>query len=313
MKRFILAVGLTLPLSVSLAFGQSAGTNSNTQTNSSVKTSKAGASTSTNQQTDANAQRKGGKASANGSSSQNSAANANVGNDGLGLDSGSQIDAVMQSTLDSKHATQGQQFLMKTNKDVKAHGQTVIKKGSTLVGHVVNAQSKAEGNGNGSLLLAIDGVQQGNTLIPLQANFVGMVRQTVQSTADTEMIGAPMSGPAPRSGGGLVGGVGSTVNSTVGATTSTVGGVTNTTGSVGGAVNSTVNGTASGVGNLGGTVNGATQTVFSLGNNTVASTSSSVAGATQFTRKGGDLKLDKGSEFLLAVTGSATATGSIQR
>jgi len=177
-------------------------------------------------------------------------------------------------------------------------------------------------------LLAIDGVQpqggNGDT-IPLQATFVGMVHQSVKSASEMDM-GAPMpTASAPRSGssggGGLLGGAGSAVNSTVGATTQTVGGVTsgvggtNATGSVTNSVNSTVNGSVGGVGNVagGGALNGTTQTLFSLGNGITASTSSTIQGATQFSRNGGDLKLDKGSEFLLSVVGSGQASGSVQK
>jgi hypothetical protein len=321
----IIMAGLVLSLSASTLLAQSTSGNANTQTDASAKTGKVNASTSESQQTNAKASKNGKSSTVNSSSSQNSNASANVGSKSLNLDSGSQIEAALNSTLDTKHAQNGQQFTMKTTKDVKSHGQTVVKKGSTLVGHVVNTQSKAEGNGSSNMLLAIDGVQpQGGSgqLIPLQATFAGVIRQTTQAATDMDMS-SPMTMPStPRSsggGGGLLGGVGGAVNSTVRTTTQTVGGVTNgiggTTGSVTNSVNSTVNGTVNGAGNVAGgaALNGTTQTLFSLGNGITASTSGTVQGATQFSRKGGDLKLDKGSEFLLSVVGSGQATGSVQK
>ena len=325
MKSLTIAIGLALTLSATTVLAQSTSGSTNTQTDASAKTGKVDASASGGQQTNAKASKNGKSSNVNSSANQNANGSVSAGNKSLDLDSGSQIDAVLNSTLDTKHAQNGQQFTMKTTKDVKSHGQTVVKKGSTLVGHVVNSQSKAEGNGSSNLLLAIDGVQsQGGNgeLIPLQATFAGMVRQTVQTASDMDLSG-PMATPsAPRSsggggGGGLLGGVGGAVNSTVGATTQTVGGVTsgvgntNATGSVTNSVNSTVNG----VGNVAGgdALNGTTQTLFSLGNGITASTSGTVQGATQFSRKGGDLKLDKGSEFLLSVVGSGQASGSVQK
>ena len=328
MKSLTIAIGLAMTLSATTLLAQSAGGSANTQTGASAKTGKVNASASESQQTNAKANKNGKSSNVNSSANQNANGSVSAGNKNLNLDSGSQIDAVLNSTLDTKHAQNGQQFTMKTTKDVKSHGQTVVKKGSTLVGHVVNAQSKAEGNGSSNLLLAIDGVQsQGSNgeLVPFQATFTGMVKQTVQTASDMD-LSAPMATPsAPRSsgggGGGLLGGVGGAVNSTVGTTTQTVGrvtsgvGNTNATGSVTNSVNSTVNSTVNGVGNVagGGALNGTTQTLFSLGNGITASTSGNVQGATQFSRRGGDLKLDKGSEFLLSVVASGQAAGSVQK
>src|SRR5882724_9754314 len=218
MKSLTIAIGLAITLSATTVLAQSAGGSANTQMDASAKTGKVDASASGSQQTNAKANKNGKSSNVNSSANQNANGSVSAGNKNLNLDSGSQIDAVLNSTLDTKHAQNGQQFTMKTTKDVKSHGQTVVKKGSTLVGHVVNAQSKAEGNGSSNLLLAIDGVQSqgGGNMIPLQATFVGMVRQTVQSTSDMDMS-APMAMPTTSgsrsnggggSGGGLLGGVG---------------------------------------------------------------------------------------------------------
>lgn len=318
MKKFHLVSGLFIALfTVSGTMAQTVSGSAESRTQGNAQTRRAGASAESGQQTRADVRRNGGKVEANAASQSQGSAEAGAGQQ-LDLDAGTQINAVLKSTLDSKHADEGQQFLLKTTKDVKAGGRTVIRKGSTLVGHVVSAQSKAEGQGKSTLALMIDGVEQNGQVMPLRAVFAGMVQHTVQSAVDSD-LSSPMPAPsAPRSGGGLlgggvVGGVTGAVGSTVNATTQTIGGVAGgATGTLAGTATTTVNGATSTVGNVAGSgaVNGAGQVLFALSNGVTATASAGLTGTTEFTRTGRDFKLEKGSEFLLAVTGSSQTSAS---
>lgn len=227
------------------------------------------------------------------------------------LSNGAQLQAALKDTLDSKRVENGQQFLLRTTKDVKVSGQKVLKKGATLVGHVVAAQSKAEGEGRAGMTLMIDGIQQGNQIVPLQAVFVGMVQQTVQTTASSEWNDTIPTPSAPRNagggglGGGVLGGATGAVSSTLGATGQAVGNLGN--GAINGTLSSTANAALSTASNItsGGTINEPGRVLFSLQNGLTATSSASVSGATEFSRAGKDVKLEKGTEFLLAVTGSS--------
>lgn len=288
-----------------------------TNTNGSVQAGQRTTTIETKQDANVSAQRKGGRTETKADAQSHNSAQTESPE--LKLSNGAQLQAALKNTLDSKRVENGQQFLLRTTKDVKVRGQNVLKKGATLVGHVVAAQSKAEGEGRAGMTLMIDGVQQGNQVIPLQAVFVGMVQQTVQTTATSEW-NDPMPTPAaPRNaggggiGGGVLGGATGAVSSTLGATGQTVGNLGN--GALNGTLSSTANGTLSAASNItsGGTINEPGRVLFSLQNGLTATSSASVSGATEFSRAGKDVKLEKGTEFLLAVTGNNRTSASTTR
>ncbi|HZS03454.1 MAG TPA: hypothetical protein VFD58_01145 [Blastocatellia bacterium] len=320
MRRFSLTLGLVCALAIATQ-AQTAQTSSSSQAQGSAQSGKVKTSADAKQDANANVRRDGRKTEASANSKSQGNASAEAGQQSLNLDAGTQINAILGSTLDSNRTQDGQQFLLKTTKDVKAGGRTVVKKGSTLIGHVANAQSKAEGGGTSALTLVIDGVEQGGQTMPLQAIFTGMIQQTAQSTLDSEMS-APISAPsAPRQssggggllgGGGVVGGVTGTLDGAVNTTTRTVGSVTGGAAgtNAGGTLSNTVNSTVS---TAGGVTGQPGQVLFSLSNGVTAVTSGSASGATEFTRTGKDLKLEKGTEFILAVTGSSQTSAAAGR
>lgn len=322
MKRFSFATELACSIAMAAAvIAQTGSGSTSTQSSGNMQVGRAKASTETKQDANVQAQRKGGTADVKADSKSQKNADVQAGNSSLNLDAGTQLQAVLKSTLDSKQAADGQQFLLKTTKDVKAQGQRVIKKGSTLVGHVVNAQGKAEGKGQSEMTLMIDGLQQGDQMIPLQAVFVGMIQQTTQAMGDSDLSSAmpPMATPQRSSGGGgllggggLVGGATGAVNGTLGATTQTVGSIGSAaTGTLSNTSNGTLS-TASSVTNTG-ALNEPGRMLFSLQNGLTATTSSSLSGATEFNRAGKDIKLEKGTEFVLAITGNSRTAASTNR
>jgi hypothetical protein len=309
-----IACAVTLP---SVVVAQTGSASAQTQANAEAQVGQRKASAEAKQETRVDA-RKQSRGQENQTQSH-SATNASGSATPLKLEQGTQLQAMLKETLDSKKVSEGQQFLLKTTKDVKIGGEKVIRKGSTLVGHVVKGQSKAEGNGKAEMTLLIDGVQQGDQLIPLQAMFVGMVQTMAQAATATDFDSMPaMTSPTPRTGngggllgGGLVGGVTSTVNTTVNATTQTVGQVGAVTNGSQGTLSATNGITQNG--NVTGGLMALGQVLFTLQNGLTATTSSSVTGATDFARNGKDIKLEKGTEFVLAVTGSSNSSATRSR
>ena len=299
-----------------LTTGGNAQTGSNTTNSQSrveVQAGRKKVSADTKQETKVGVQQGKGKAEVKTNAQSQTNTRVESGNSSsLNLANGTQLQAMLQSTIDSKRVAEGQQFFLKTTKDVKANGQKVVKKGSTLVGHVVAAQSKAEGNGQAEMTLMIDGVRQGNQIIPVQAMFVGLVQHTTQVMTDADFSNPmpTMSAPQSRSGGGVLGGdglVGSAtgaVNRTLGTTTQTVGHLGSTTLGANGTLATTGN-----VSNAGG-LSEPGRVLFSLQNGLTATSSSSTSGATEFTRRGKDVKLEKGTEFLLVITNGNHADGA---
>src|SRR5438270_516579 len=88
-------------------------------------------------------------------SSQNANGNASAktrNNSGdINLAEGTQISGELQKTLDVKNARPGDQVLLKTTRDVKQNGHTVIQKGSTLVGRVTDVAQRSKQNSQSRL------------------------------------------------------------------------------------------------------------------------------------------------------------------
>jgi hypothetical protein len=218
------------------------------------------------------------------------------------IQSGTQISGQLQSTLDTKNAKVGDQVVLKATNAVKQNGQTVVEKGSRLIGHVTEVQQRAK-NGAGSRVgVVFDTLQQGGNSVPISAVITSVFQaqsaagasvsdddmMAMGSTSTQTMTSTRSSG----GGGGLLGGV---VNST----TQTVSGVTNTAGQ-------TVNGVTNTAGQ---TVGSTTRSVGGTlrGLQISQSTDASASGGSVLSLSNGDLRLEKGTTVNLAVSGSASA------
>lgn len=216
---------------------------------------------------------------------------------GSQIAAGTQVSGQLQSSLDVERAKVGDQVLVKTTRAVKQNGQTVIEKGSTLVGHLTSVQKKSKGNGDSSIGVAFDSLQQGAGRLPVSAVITSVLTAQMRAAptavdrgvmvTDSESVST--SGSTRSSGGGgLLGGVTSTVGGVVDTTTQTIGGVADTTGRT---VGSTT-------GAVGGTVRGLTVT---------HSATASAQGGSTLNMSGGNLNLDKGTTFNLRITSSSSA------
>lgn len=210
---------------------------------------------------------------------------------GLGLESGTSLSGELQSTVDVKKAKVGDQVVLKTTKAVKQNGETIIPKGSNLIGRITEVQQKTKQNGASRIGMVFDRVQGKNLSAPISASIVSITNaQAASSLGDTLDSGiagssttsgrASSSGSGSSAGGGLLGGVTNTVGGVAGTATNTVGSVTNTAGQT---VGSTV-------GTVGRTVNGIQIS---------SAVSGSAQSSTTLSSPNNNIKLEKGVMFQL--------------
>ena len=211
------------------------------------------------------------------------------------------VQATLQSTIDAKNAKVGDTVLLKTTKAVKQNGETVIAKGSSLIGRITEVSRRSKDNATSKIGMIIDRVEGKSLTAPISASIVSItdLRSTANvgdtlmtdtsgssRTTTTTSGGSSAGGGLLGGGGGLLGGVGSTVGSTVGTVVNTsaqtVGGVTNTAGQT--------LGTATGT--LGRTING-----LQISN----SASGSAKGSTTLSSGDRNVRLDKGVTFNLLI------------
>lgn len=211
------------------------------------------------------------------------------------LDSGTRIDGQLQSTVDVRRARVGDQVVLKTTKDIKQNGKTLVPKGSQLIGKVTEARQRTKQNAASRLGLVFDRIQGGNLSAPISASIVNVTNAAAStnvgnSAADTDIFSS--SNTSTRSSGGasgaLLGGVTSTVGGVLNTTTDTAGGITNTVGNT--------------VGNTAGTV-GRTAGGLQISN----SASGSAQTGTTLTAADRNIRLEKGATIQLMLNSAARA------
>ncbi len=252
--------------------------------------------------------------SASSSSSGNANGSMNVPSAGdaagsAGLAAGSTISAVLSKPVDAKKNKEGDPVMAKTTQNVKAAGDTIIPKGSRLLGHVTEVRSRAKGEANSELGIIFDqAVLKNGQQIPLHTviQAIGSSQTSASSNGVGDTISdlggasqAPRSTPANASGG-LLGGVGSTV----GGATNTLGAVGNTVGNVAGnatgSVNNTVGGTVNAVG-AAGTLTSSSGGVFGLSGLSLTSMASNATQGSIITSPAHNVHLDSGTRLVLRV------------
>jgi hypothetical protein len=223
-------------------------------------------------------------------------------NSQLAIDSGTSIDAELQSTLDVKKAKAGDQVVLKTTKAIKRNGATVIPKGTSLIGRVTEVRQQTKENASSKIGIIFERVQGKDLSAPINASIVSITSaQTAASigdTMDTNIAGSSSSSgrvgtnaSGSTAAGGLLGGTTNIVGGVTGVAGQTVGGVTNTAGqTVGGVAN-----TASRA--VGGTAGAVRQTISGI--NISQSASGSVQNSTTLSSPNKNIKLDKGVMFQL--------------
>lgn len=245
-----------------------------------------------------------------GSATANSNTSARKAGRQLDLQSGTQLAAQLETTLDARHAKTGDRVVLKTVQAVKQDGHVIIPKGAQLIGRVTEVQHQTKSNAESSIAVVFDRLRTGSTETQITASILSITqaRSQRQSTNNDLFQSDTMSSSSTRSssatsgsGGGLLGGVGSTVGGVVNTRTTTVGNVAgNTTSAVGNTVGATTSTVASSSGSLTGSLRGLQIT---------QSSDTSVQGGSTLSLTGRNLHLDSGTTFNLAVSNS-TGVGS---
>jgi hypothetical protein len=244
---------------------------------------------------------------ASGEASNQTSATANAAGKTIHLESGTRLAGELQKTIDVRQAKVGDQVMLKTTQAIKSEGRTVVGKGSRLVGHVTEVAQKSKTNSESRIGILFDRLEHGSLQVPIAATISSITSARANARAnnedvfasDTSASASARSTSSARSSssssnGGLLGGVG-VVNST----TSTVGGVVGGTTS---AVGTTVDSTTTAVGNT------TTGLGRALGGIQISqSSSTSVEGSSVLSLQGGNLRLEKGTNFNIVLTQSADA------
>lgn len=240
-----------------------------------------------------------------------------------GISQGTKIDAVLESTLDAHKAKPGEEVTAKVTKNVKAHGKVVIRKGGQLVGRITNVQAGTTAKSASQIAVTFDRLVQGNTTSRLNAVVTSVLStphcEQVSSMdmreAEAPMRGSTMPAPSGSGGGGLVGGVAGTANSTVeavgsvagGATTTTLKSATSATGSAGAAVGNTVEASTNArLGNLSGASVATPVRAIHLSSETRADNNTGVNSV--FSTRHGNLRLNSETRLQFKVAANSEAS-----
>jgi hypothetical protein len=253
-----------------------------------------------------------------GSQSSNANASARQGNKSgdVSLAQGTRIDGELQKTVDVKNAHVGDEVLLKTTRDIKQNGRTVVSKGSVLMGHVTDVARRSKQNGTSRLGMVFDRVQGKNLDAPINASIVSLIQAAASvraaDMADADVFGSSnASGSSSRSsssssGGGLLGGAGNTVGGLTGGVTDMAGGVVNSAGQTVGGVTNTAGRT------LGNTTGRITQSAngIQIFNSNSASGSAPAGGGSILSSSRSDIRLEKGATLGLELNSSTSASAS---
>ncbi|MDX6446026.1 MAG: hypothetical protein QOH71_3100 [Blastocatellia bacterium] len=243
----------------------------------------------------------GQKAETRGSASANSDTSIRKQGRQVELQSGTQLAAQLENSLDAKRAKPGDRVVLRTVSAVKQNGKVVVPKGAQLIGHVTDVQQQSRSNAESSIGIVIDRLRNGSTETPITASILSITQarsSTRASNNDFEsdtMAQSSSSARSSGSSGGLLGGVGNTVGGVVNTTTGTVGSTTN-------AVGNTVGTTTSAAGNTAGNLTGSLR-----GLQITQSTDASAQGGSTLSLTGRNLHLESGTTFNLAVSSSTSA------
>jgi hypothetical protein len=218
----------------------------------------------------------------------------------ISIQSGTRLEAELLSTVDVRKAAVGDGVVLKTKEAIKSKGRTVVNKGAKLVGRITEVTRKTNSNAHSSVSILFDTLQNGTLTYPISAT-ISSITNSRARLADEEFRAQSdtqtSSNARSSGGGGLVGGVTSTVGSTVNSSTTAVGTVLNTTTA---ATNSVVNAT----GNVAGSSTGAVSDSL-RGIQISESANASASGTSVLSLAGKDLRLEKGTSFTLVLNQSA--------
>jgi len=258
------------------------------------------------------------RAQASGGASASSSASAESKQTNAGLASGTVFNAALNAPIDSKKCKPGDAVTAHTTENVKADGNTVLPKGSKLVGHVTQATARAKGDSESALAVTFDrAILKSGEEVPLNIAIQAMAAaQTASSAPDADLdtmgsAGTSAAGSGMAGGRGTAGGLTSNAGKAVGSVTNTA------AGSGDAALHSTVSSTTGVAGASGGTVGGLSAAgqltsnsrgVFNMNGLTLNTATANETQGSVITSAGKNVHLDSGTRMLMVTEASASAT-----
>lgn len=243
-----------------------------------------------------------------GEASTQTSAALSKGQKSVNLQSGTRLTAQLQNTIDVRKAKVGDQVVLKTTQAIKSEGRIIVSKRARLVGHVTEVSQKTKGNSESRIAILFDRLEHGSLSLPISINISSITAARTSASVNNDHLfgGSASADGSARSNtsassansSGLAGGVGGIVNSTTSTVGSVVGG---TSAAVGSTVDSTTNAVGANAAGVG----------RSLGGIQISeSSNTSAEGGSLLSLQGGNLRLDKGTNFSLVVTQSASVVTS---
>ena len=281
----------------------------------SSASAQAGTSTQSQAGANINTEKSGAQAAGSGSGSTQTSGSAQAGPNSLALSEGTTMNAALAGSLDVKKNKPGDRIEARTTQDVKQDGKVVLRKGTRLVGHVTEAQTRAKEQMQSELGVAFDHAElRDGQQVPLNASVQALA--AAQSTArasagDDDLIASGGGGAAAAGGAGAVRGGGGLAGGALRSTSSTVGGVSSGVGSTAnGAVGSTVNTAGhatSAVGglNASGALESNSRGVFGLEGLSLDGAASSATQGSLIVSSTRNVHLESGTQMVLQVAGRA--------
>lgn len=218
----------------------------------------------------------------------------------LGLESTTTISAVLQKSLDVEKAKVGDQVVLKTTKAVKQNGEIIIEKGAKLIGRVTEVQRTNKMTADSKMSVLFDTLVQDGSSIPVNVNILAIANAATRAAASNDLFAESSASSttsarttSSANSGSLLGGVTNTVGSVVNTAGNTIGSTVNTVGNTAG----------SAVGNVARPITG-----LQIMNSTEASAN----GSSTLSLSGGNLKLEQGTQFQLAVSSSSNVSTAKQ-
>jgi hypothetical protein len=283
-----------------------------------VASAQTSASTQASASQDANASISKSGARASGNASESIEASSAAGKNSAGLSNGTTMQAELSHTLDAKKCKQGDAVYAKSTQDVKSDGHVVIPKGSTLVGHVTQAQARDKGQSESSLGIVFDhAVLKNGNEVPFHAVIQTLAASSSHASlangdGDFFSSGGAMGGGTlatgggsrpSGSGGGLIGGVASNASGAVGGMTNTATGAGDTFGStVGSTVNTATSTATRGAGSTpsaSGALSSTSSGVIGLNGIALRSVTSNSSQGSLIVSRSRNVHLDSGTRILL--------------
>ena len=292
---------LTAAILTGMSFAQ---TSAETQTSSSVSQSSSVQASRSGAQVQSQTGAQAATQNAVSSKSGNQSAQAQASNQ---LAAGSTVHATLVKPVDARKNKPGDEVVGKTTENMKANGETVIPKGSKIVGHVTQAQARTAGQAQSTMGIAFDhAVLKDGRQIPMAASIQAISSAQQASAADfgdeslamgsSEMATAGSGVSRSRgAAGGLVGGTGAAIGATSGTLVNTAGTVGHTAGgSLSGTTSSTLSSGSRGVVGLRG---------LSLSPVAASATGSNSNQGSLITSPTQNVHLDSGTQMILQVAG----------